>query len=59
VTEHFAKIGLIPDRVFLPKERETDKPRGFAFVDLPTNEQYVVRLKFIFLTFLNFSWLKM
>ena len=37
LTHHFAQVGPV-SRVFLPLDRETGRPRGFAFVEFPSLE---------------------
>ncbi|XP_065338681.1 uncharacterized protein LOC135938723 [Cloeon dipterum] len=40
VRDHFGKKGLNVLRVFFPKDKDTNLMKGFAFVDLPDNDQY-------------------
>ena len=37
LSAHFAKIGPV-SRVFIPLDRETGRPRGFAFIEFPSDE---------------------
>ena len=37
LTHHFAQVGPV-SRVFLPLDRETGRPRGFAFIEFPSSE---------------------
>jgi RNA recognition motif-containing protein len=37
LTGHFSQVGPV-SRVFLPLDRDTGRPRGFAFVEFPSSE---------------------
>ena len=37
LTHHFAQVGPV-SRVFLPLDRDTGRPRGFAFIEFPSSE---------------------
>jgi RNA recognition motif-containing protein len=46
--DHFTKAGVVPGRIHFPLTKETNLPRGFAYVDLPDNDQYIVILHSVF-----------
>ena len=37
LSAHFSKVGPV-SRVFIPLDRETGRPRGFAFIEFPSDE---------------------
>ncbi|XP_059471559.1 uncharacterized protein LOC132194351 [Neocloeon triangulifer] len=45
IREHFGKHGINITRVKLPRDKQTQLIRGFAYVDIPDNDQYVRALK--------------